>query len=67
MTLGPWLAAFVTVTALLSAFGPQLASLPLAARALVISGLVVTVMTRLALPGLKLVAHRLRTAPARRR
>jgi antibiotic biosynthesis monooxygenase (ABM) superfamily enzyme len=50
MTLSAWLVAFVIVTALFEVFGAQLASLPLAARTLVISGVLVTVMMRLVLP-----------------
>jgi antibiotic biosynthesis monooxygenase (ABM) superfamily enzyme len=49
-TLAAWLVAFVIVTALFEVFGAQLASLPLAARTLVISGVLVTVMMRLVLP-----------------
>jgi antibiotic biosynthesis monooxygenase (ABM) superfamily enzyme len=44
MTLAAWLVAFLTVTALLELFGEQLASLPLPVRALVISGVLVTLM-----------------------
>ena len=50
MTLAAWVVAFVIVTALFEVFGAQLASLPLAARTLVISGVLVTVMMRLVLP-----------------
>jgi antibiotic biosynthesis monooxygenase (ABM) superfamily enzyme len=60
MTLAAWLVAFAIVTALLSVFGHQLAALPLAVRALVISGVLVTVMTRLALPAFDIAAARWR-------
>lgn len=45
-----WLSAFVIVMALLLAFGWVLDDLPLAGRALVISGVLVITMTQLALP-----------------
>ena len=49
-TLGAWLVAFVVVTGLLTLFGDQLGSLPLALRALVISGLLVVLMVNLVMP-----------------
>jgi antibiotic biosynthesis monooxygenase (ABM) superfamily enzyme len=49
-TLGAWLVAFLAVTALLTLFGDELASLPLAPRALVISGLLVALMVNLVMP-----------------
>jgi hypothetical protein len=49
-TLGAWLVAFLVVTALLTLFGDQLASLPLPLRALVISGLLVGLMVNLVMP-----------------
>jgi antibiotic biosynthesis monooxygenase (ABM) superfamily enzyme len=52
MTLGTWLSAFLVVLTLLSVFKDELASLPLAARALVLSGVLVTVMTTVVLPAL---------------
>jgi hypothetical protein len=52
MTLGSWLSAFLVVLTLLSVFKDELASLPLAARALVLSGVLVTVMTTVVLPAL---------------
>lgn len=63
MTLAAWLVAFAIVTTLLSVLGHQLAALPLAVRALVISGVVVTVMTRLALPAFELAAARWHKRP----
>ena len=53
MTLGAWLFAFLVVFTLLSVFKDELASLPLAARALVLSGVLVTVMTTVVQPALK--------------
>jgi antibiotic biosynthesis monooxygenase (ABM) superfamily enzyme len=50
MTLAAWLVAFLTVTALLQLFGDELASLPLGLRALVISGVLVTLMTNVVMP-----------------
>jgi antibiotic biosynthesis monooxygenase (ABM) superfamily enzyme len=52
MTLGAWLFAFLVVLTLLSVFKDELASLPLAARALVLSGVLVTVMTTVVQPAL---------------
>jgi len=51
-TLAAWLAAYLVVLVLLSALGDELASLPLAVRALIISGVVVTIMTTLVMPAL---------------
>jgi antibiotic biosynthesis monooxygenase (ABM) superfamily enzyme len=51
-TLGAWLVAFLVVLALLTVFGDELGSLPLALRALVISGVLVTLMVNLVMPGL---------------
>jgi antibiotic biosynthesis monooxygenase (ABM) superfamily enzyme len=45
-----WLAAFVIVMALFVAFGTQLEELPLALRALVISGVLVVSMTQVVIP-----------------
>jgi antibiotic biosynthesis monooxygenase (ABM) superfamily enzyme len=52
MTLAAWLAAFVVVLALLSVFGETLAQLPLPARALVMSGVLVTLMANVVMPAL---------------
>ena len=49
-TIAAWAVAFLVVTALLSLFGDQLAALPLAARALIMSGVLVTFMVNLAMP-----------------
>jgi antibiotic biosynthesis monooxygenase (ABM) superfamily enzyme len=50
MTLGAWIVAFVVVLALLTLLGDQLKSLPLALRALVISGVLVSLMANLVMP-----------------
>ena len=57
-TLAAWLAAYLLVLALLSVLGDQLGSLPLAVRALVISGVLVTVMTTLVMPALSVAVNR---------
>jgi antibiotic biosynthesis monooxygenase (ABM) superfamily enzyme len=57
-TLGAWLVAFLVVTALLTLFGDELASLPLALRALVISGVLVGLMVNLVMPVLSAVLAR---------
>jgi antibiotic biosynthesis monooxygenase (ABM) superfamily enzyme len=49
-TIGAWLAAWGVVVALLSLFGKQLGSLPLALRALTISGVLVVLMIHLVMP-----------------
>jgi antibiotic biosynthesis monooxygenase (ABM) superfamily enzyme len=49
-TLGAWLVAFLVVLTLLTLFGDALGSLPLALRALVISGLLVALMVNLVMP-----------------
>jgi antibiotic biosynthesis monooxygenase (ABM) superfamily enzyme len=49
-TLAAWLMAFLIVTVILTLFGDELKSLPLALRALVISGVLVTLMTNLVMP-----------------
>jgi antibiotic biosynthesis monooxygenase (ABM) superfamily enzyme len=56
--LGAWLVAWATVFGLLAAFGGQLASLPLAIRALVISGVLVAIMTNLVMPFLGRLVRR---------
>jgi antibiotic biosynthesis monooxygenase (ABM) superfamily enzyme len=45
-----WLAAFIIVMALFLVIGPQLQDLPLALRALAISGVLVVTMTQVAIP-----------------
>jgi hypothetical protein len=65
MTLGAWLVAFVVVLALLSALGDELESLPLALRALVISGVLVFLMVNLVMPALNVaIARWLTRAPS---
>ena len=49
-TLAAWPFAFLLVTAILSLFGDELASLPLALRALVMSGVLMTFMTSVVMP-----------------
>ena len=49
-TVIAWLVAFLVVMALLTLFREQLASLPVALRALVISGVLVTLMVNLVMP-----------------
>jgi antibiotic biosynthesis monooxygenase (ABM) superfamily enzyme len=61
-----WLVAFLIVTALLSFFGDELRSLPLALRALVMSGVLMTVMTTLVMPALSAAVERWLAGPARR-
>jgi antibiotic biosynthesis monooxygenase (ABM) superfamily enzyme len=67
MTLAAWLVAFALVTTLLSVFGDQLAAPPLAVRALVISGVLVIVMTRLVLPPLSAAVRRWHARPQQQR
>jgi antibiotic biosynthesis monooxygenase (ABM) superfamily enzyme len=57
-TLSAWLVAFLLVTALLSFFGHELNSLPLALRALVMSGVLMTVMTTVVMPALSVAVGR---------
>jgi antibiotic biosynthesis monooxygenase (ABM) superfamily enzyme len=52
MTLAAWPVAFVVVLALLTLFGDELKSLPIALRALVISGVLVSLMANLVMPAL---------------
>jgi antibiotic biosynthesis monooxygenase (ABM) superfamily enzyme len=49
-TLGAWLVAFAIIMILLSVLGDEVASLPLAIRALAMSGLLVTIMTTVVMP-----------------
>jgi antibiotic biosynthesis monooxygenase (ABM) superfamily enzyme len=66
-TLGAWLVAFLVVIALLSVFGDALGSLPLALRALVISGVLVALMVNVVMPVLSVaVARRLGGSPQTR-
>ena len=57
-TLAAWLAAYLLVLALLSILRDELGSLPLAVRALVISGVLVTAMTTLVMPALSVAVNR---------
>jgi antibiotic biosynthesis monooxygenase (ABM) superfamily enzyme len=57
-TLAAWLVAWVVVVALLSLLGDELGSLPLAVRALAISGLLVALMVNLVMPALSPVIGR---------
>jgi antibiotic biosynthesis monooxygenase (ABM) superfamily enzyme len=57
-TLAAWLVAWLVVVALLSVVGDQLGSLPLALRALAISGVLVGLMANLVMPILGRVAER---------
>ena len=50
MTVIAWLAAFAVVMVLLSLFGDELGSLPLAVRALLISGVLVVLMANVVMP-----------------
>jgi antibiotic biosynthesis monooxygenase (ABM) superfamily enzyme len=58
MTLTTWIVAFGIVTALLSLFGHELMALPLAPRAAVISGVMVTLMVNVVMPRLRAVMAR---------
>jgi antibiotic biosynthesis monooxygenase (ABM) superfamily enzyme len=49
-TLAAWLTAFLVVLALLTLLGDELRSLPLALRALVMSGVLVALMANLVMP-----------------
>jgi hypothetical protein len=64
-TLAAWLVAFLIVTALLSLLGDELASLPLALRALVMSGVLMTVMTTVVMPALSVAVGRWLPDPPR--
>ena len=67
MTLAAWLVAFGVVVSLLALFGHRLARMPLALRALVMSGVLVTLMVNLAMPLLAAgLARWLRGAPPTR-
>jgi antibiotic biosynthesis monooxygenase (ABM) superfamily enzyme len=57
-TILAWLAAFLAVLALLSLLGHQLGSLPLAPRALAISGVLVALVANVVMPVLGRVVPR---------
>jgi antibiotic biosynthesis monooxygenase (ABM) superfamily enzyme len=67
-TLVAWLIAYLVVTLLLLVAGPQLQSTPVPVRALLISGVLVTVMTNFVMPLLSrvLLSVEGRTAGVRR-
>ena len=58
MTLGAWLVAFAVVLTLLTLLRHELNSLPLALRALVISGVLVVLMVNLVMPLLNMAIAR---------
>jgi uncharacterized membrane protein len=62
-TLAAWMAAFGVVMTLLSLLGDELGSLPLAIRALILSGAVVTIMTTVVMPTLEAVVRRRLAGP----
>jgi antibiotic biosynthesis monooxygenase (ABM) superfamily enzyme len=64
-TLAAWVVAWVVVVALLSLMGDELGSLPLALRALVISGVLVTLMANLVMPVLGRIVARWTAGDAR--
>jgi antibiotic biosynthesis monooxygenase (ABM) superfamily enzyme len=66
-TLAAWLVAFLVVLTLLTLFGDELGSLPLALRALVISGLLVALMVNLVMPILSAALARWLARPPRMR
>lgn len=66
VTLMAWLAAYVIVTVLLLVAGPWLESLPVAVRALLISGVLVTAMTNLVMPVLSRATSRVANRSGRR-
>jgi antibiotic biosynthesis monooxygenase (ABM) superfamily enzyme len=66
-TLGAWLVAFLVVTALLTFLGDELGSLPLALRALLISGVLVALMVNLVMPVLSAAVARWAAGPPRSR
>lgn len=63
-TLAAWLVAFLVVTMLLTLFGDELGSLPLALRALLMSGVLVALMANLVMPVVSAaIARRLAGSP----
>ncbi len=68
VTLTAWLIAFLVVMAVSTLFDDELASLPLALRALVLSGVLVAIMVNLVMPLLSAaLSKRLPPPPGRRR
>jgi hypothetical protein len=66
-TLAVWVVAFSVVTALLTLFGAELRSLPLALRALVLSGVLAALMANLVMPMLSVAAAAARQGALRAR
>jgi len=66
VTLLAWLAAYLIVTLLLLVARHWLESLPVAVRALLISGVLVTAMTNLVMPALGRVSARVANRSGRR-
>jgi antibiotic biosynthesis monooxygenase (ABM) superfamily enzyme len=66
-TLAAWLVGFLVVTALLTLLRDQLGSLPLALRALVISGVLVALMANVVMPVLSVAVARWLAAPPQTR
>jgi antibiotic biosynthesis monooxygenase (ABM) superfamily enzyme len=64
-TLLAWLFAFLAVLTLLTVFGDEISSLPLALRALLISGLLVFLMANLVMPVLSRALGRWLIKPGR--
>jgi antibiotic biosynthesis monooxygenase (ABM) superfamily enzyme len=52
LTLSAWVVAFIVVTTLLTLLGDELGELPVALRALVISGVLVALMVNVVMPRL---------------
>jgi antibiotic biosynthesis monooxygenase (ABM) superfamily enzyme len=57
-TLAAWTVAYLVVLALLSVLGRQLAALPVALRAAVISGVMIAVMVNIVMPALSRIIAR---------
>ena len=66
-TLAAWLIAFLVVWTLLTVFADELKTLPLPLRALVISGILVSLMVNLVMPLLSAAAARLQARPPQTR
>jgi antibiotic biosynthesis monooxygenase (ABM) superfamily enzyme len=66
-TLAAWLVAFLVVWTLLTVFADELKTLPVALRALVISGILVSLMVNLVMPLLSAAAARLQARPPQTR
>jgi antibiotic biosynthesis monooxygenase (ABM) superfamily enzyme len=66
-TLAAWLIAFLVVWTLLTVFADELKTLPLPLRALVISGILVSLMVNLVMPLLSAAGGRLQARPLQTR